>query len=164
MLINEEIREKEVRVLDSDGTQLGVISTKEALKIASEKNLDLVNIAPQATPPACRIMDYGKYLFELNKKEKEAKKKQKVVNLKEIRVSTGIEEHDFNVKLKHLLQFLKDGDKVKITVRFKGREVNHPKLGDEVLDKFTEAIGESANIEKRSRLEGRNMTMIVSPK
>lgn len=164
LMINEEIREKEVRLIGSDGSQLGIVALKEALKLATEKNLDLVNIAPQATPPVCKIMDYGKYRFEINKKEKEAKKKQKIISIKEIRISPTIEDHDFNVKAKQLVQFLKDGDKVKVTVRFRGREVNYSSLGAALLDKFALVVEEIANIEKRPKLEGKNMTMVVSPK
>jgi translation initiation factor IF-3 len=164
LLINEEIRDKEIRVIDMDGSQLGVMPTKDALKLALQKNLDLVNIAPQANPPVCRIMDYGKYIFELHKKEKEAKKKQKVVTIKELRVSPSIEEHDFNVKVKQLLQFLKDGDKVKVTVKFRGREVNYASLGETVLNKFSDALEDTGVVEKRPKLEGKNMSMVVSPK
>lgn len=163
-MINEEIRAKEIRVVDSDGSQLGIMSSKEAQKIASQKDLDLVMIAPQANPPVCKIMDFGKYIFELNKKEKEAKKKQKVVNVKEIRLSPTIEEHDIQVKVKHIIEFLKDGDKVKISVRFKGRQLNHVTLGKTLLEKFVEFIGDAGAIEKEPKLEGKSMIMVVSPK
>lgn len=163
-MINEEIRAKEIRVVDSDGSQLGIMSSKDAQKIASQKELDLVMIAPQANPPVCKIMDFGKYIFELNKKEKEAKKKQKVVNVKEIRLSPTIEEHDIQVKVKHIIEFLKDGDKVKISVRFKGRQLNHVTLGKTLLEKFVEFIGDAGAIEKEPKLEGKSMIMVVSPK
>lgn len=162
--INEEIKAKEVRLIDVDGTQLGIVGLKDALKMATGKNMDLVNIAPQAEPPVCKIMDFGKYKFEIQKKEKEAKKKQKIVSVKEIRISPTIEEHDLNVKLKQLIQFLKDGDKVKVTVRFRGREVNYSSLGESLLNKLAEGIEENGIVEKKPKLEGKNMTMIVSPK
>lgn len=163
-MINEEIRAKEIRVVDSDGSPLGILSTKDAQSNALQRDLDLVMIAPQASPPVCKIMDYGKYIFELNKKEKEARKKQKVVGIKEIRLSPTIEEHDIQVKVKHVMEFLKDGDKVKISVRFKGRQMNHVSLGRTLLEKIIQIIGEAGAIEKEPRLEGKNMTMMVSPK
>jgi translation initiation factor IF-3 len=164
LLINEEIKDKEIRVIDMDGSQLGIMPTKDALKMALQKELDLVNIAPQANPPVCRVMDYGKYIFELHKKEKEAKKKQKIVSIKELKVSPTIEDHDFNVKMKQLLQFLKDGDKVKVTVKFRGREVNYASLGETVLNKFADTLGDAGTVEKKPKLEGKNMSMVVSPK
>ncbi|MBQ7718085.1 MAG: translation initiation factor IF-3 [Clostridia bacterium] len=164
MLINEEIRDKEVRLIDSDGSQLGIMSAKEALDKAYEKNLDLVKIAPQATPPVCKIMDYGKYKFEAGKREKEAKKNQKVAVVKEVRLSPSIDEHDFNTKLNHAVKFLKNGDKVKVTVRFRGRELHHASLGEDILNKFAEQIKETGNIDKMPKLEGRFMTMFISPK
>ncbi|MGE5473207.1 MAG: translation initiation factor IF-3, partial [Ignavibacteriales bacterium] len=160
--INEEIRDKEVRLIDSDGSMLGVISVKDALKEAVTKNLDLVKIAPQGNPPVCKIMDYGKYKFELAKKEKEAKKKQKIIDIKEVRVSPVIEEHDFDFKSKNAIKFLQDGDKVKITVKFRGRELNHTKLGENILGKFAEVLKDVGVIEKKPKLEGRNMTMVVA--
>lgn len=164
MLINEEIRDKEVRLIDSDGSQLGIMSAKEAQDKAYEKNLDLVKIAPQATPPVCKIMDYGKYKFEAGKREKEAKKNQKVAVIKEVRLSPSIDEHDFNTKLNHALKFLKNGDKVKVTVRFRGRELHHASLGEDILNKFAEQVKETGNIDKVPKLEGRFMTMFISPK
>ena len=164
MLINEEIRDKEVRLIDSDGAQLGIMSAKEAQDKAYEKNLDLVKIAPQANPPVCKIMDYGKYKFEAGKREKEAKKNQKIAVIKEVRLSPSIDEHDFNTKLNHALKFLKNGDKVKVTVRFRGRELHHASLGEDILNKFAEKVSESGNIDKSPRLEGRFMTMFISPK
>ncbi|MCI5970482.1 MAG: translation initiation factor IF-3 [Clostridia bacterium] len=163
-MINEEIRDKEVRVISSDGEQLGVMSSKEALNIAEQKGMDLVKIAPQATPPVCKIMDYGKYKFELAKRDRETKKNQKVVNIKEIRLSPSIDTNDFNTKVNHTLKFLKSGDKVKVTVRFRGREVNHSSLGKVLLDKFADAINEVAVVEKNAKLEGKNMFMVIAPK
>lgn len=164
MMINEEIRDKEVRLIDSDGSQLGIVSAKEAQNMAYAKNLDLVKIAPKAEPPVCRIMDYGKYKYEMAKKEKEARKNQKVVEIKEVRLSPTIDEHDFNTKLNHALKFLKNGDKVKVTIRFRGREVQHSSLGEAILTKFAEKVSEVANVDKTPKLEGRFMTMFVSPK
>lgn len=164
LMINEEIRDKEVRLIDADGTMIGIMSSKEAQKIANSKNLDLVKIAPQAVPPVCRIMDYGKYMFELAKKEKEAKKNQKVINIKEVRISPGIEEHDFGFKVKNAYKFLKDGDKVKVSVKFRGREMNYTSLGEEVLEKFAESVKDVGTVEKKPKLEGRSMVMILNPK
>jgi len=163
-MVNEEIRDKEVRLIDTDGTMLGIMSAKEAQKLANAKNLDLVKIAPQANPPVCKIMDYGKYLFELAKKEKEAKKNQKVINVKEVWIKPTIEEHDFNVKVRNACKFLKDGDKVKVSVRFRGRELNYTSLGEEVLNRFAEALKDVGVLEKRPKLEGKSMTMVVNPK
>jgi len=162
--INEEIREKEIRVIGPDGQMLGVMSSLEAMEIANEKDLDLVMIAPKAEPPVCKIMDYGKYRFEEMKKEKEAKKKQKVIEIKEIRVSPNIEQHDFEFKVKNAKTFLAAGNKVKITLRFKGREAAYASLGEKVLNNFAEALEDVANVDKAPKLEGRNMTMFLSPK
>lgn len=162
--MNEEIREKEIRVISGDGEQLGLMSSKEALKIAEEKDLDLVMISPNAKPPVCKIMDYGKFLYEQTKKDKEAKKKQKVINIKEIRVSPTIEEHDIDIKAKNARKFLTDGNKVKITVRFRGREAEHSAVGNVILDKFFNKLEENCIIEKTAKLEGRNMIMILAPK
>ncbi len=164
LLINEEIRDKEVRLIDSEGEMIGIVPGKEALKLAVEKNLDLVKIAPQAAPPVCRIMDYGKYMFELSKKEKEARKNQKVVSVKEVRISAGIEEHDFDFKAKNAMKFLKDGDKVKVTIKFRGREMNYTALGAQMLEKFAAAVEEFGTVERKPKLEGRNMIMILNPK
>ncbi len=162
--INEEIRVKEVRLIDSNGDQLGIVSVKEAQSIANTKNLDLVMIAPTAEPPVCRVLDYGKYRYELMKKEKEAKKKQKIINVKEIRLSPNIEEHDLSVKAKTASKMLVDGDKVKVQVRFRGREMGHTELGEVVLKDFFALLSEVSVIEKPAKLEGRNMTMILAPK
>lgn len=164
LLINDEIREKEVRVIDSDGAQLGIISLKDALAIAAEKNLDLVEIAPTANPHVCRIMDYGKYKFEQMKREKEAKKNQKVIEVKEIRLSLNIDTNDFNTKLNHAIKFLKDGNKVKVSVRFRGREMAHPELGTEMVQKFADGVAEFGSVDKMPKLEGRSMVMIISSK
>jgi len=162
--INEKIRDREVRLIDSDGTMLVIMSAKEALKLATEKDLDLVKIAPQATPPVCKLMDYGKYMFELAKKEKEARKNQKTVSIKEVWVKPNIEEHDFAFKSRNAARFLKEGDKVKVGVRFRGREMNYTSLGMEVLNRFAEALKDVGTVEKKPKLEGRNMTMILNPK
>lgn len=162
-MINDEIRDKEVRLIGSDGSQLGIVSLDVALEKAMEAGVDLVKIAPQAKPPVCKIMDYGKYKFELAKREKEARKNQKIVSMKEIRVSPSIDVHDFETKVGHAKKFLRAGDKVKITVRFRGREVHHSALGRELLDRFSEALSEEGTTEKSPKLEGRNMFMVVSP-
>lgn len=161
---NESIREKEIRVIDSEGNQLGVISTKEALQMAEEKDLDLVMISPTAVPPVCKIMDLGKYIYEQSKKEKEAKKKQKVTVLKEIRCSLTIEENDIAIKAKNARKFLLDGDKVKITVRFKGREAQLGHIGQKILDNFVSKLEDVCVVEKPAKHEGRNMTMVLGPK
>lgn len=162
--INEEIRDKEIRVVDFDGSQLGVISSKEAQKIAAEKNLDLVKIAPQATPPVCRIMDYGKFCFEQAKREKEARKNQKVVEIKEIRMSSTIDTNDFNTKANQAIKFLISGDKLKVSVRFRKRAVAHPHLGEELLERFKVACAEAGVVEKSAKMEGRSIVMFISPK
>lgn len=162
--INDEIRDRELRVIDADGAQLGLMSSSAALDRAAEKNLDLVKIAPLATPPVCKIMDYGKYRFEQAKRDKEAKKNQHIVDIKEIRLSLNIDTHDFNTKLGHALRFLADGDKVKVSIRFRGREMGHPEIGHEIMRRFAEACSEQANIEKPSKLEGRNMLMFLASK
>jgi translation initiation factor IF-3 len=163
-MINEEIRDKEARVIDSDGSMLGVMLVKDAQQLATTKNLDLVKIAPQATPPVCKIMDYGKYMFELAKKEKEARKNQKVVSIKEVWIKATIEDHDFDFKAKNAYKFLQDGDKVKVSVRFRGREMNYTSLGEKVLNKFADAIAEVGIVERKPKLEGRSMIMILNPK
>lgn len=162
--INEEIRDKEVRLVGEEGEQIGVVLGKEAQRMALEKNLDLVKISPNARPPVCKIMDYGKYKYELSKREKEARKKQKTIVVKEIRFTPNIEENDLNTKAKHANEFLKSGDKVKVTVRFRGRELGNSELGRKVLDKFTELTSENGVVDKRAKLEGRNMIMFLSPK
>ncbi|KOF55985.1 MULTISPECIES: translation initiation factor IF-3 [Clostridium] len=163
-LVNGEIREKQVRVIGDDGSQLGVINTRDALKIAEEKELDLVVISPTAVPPVCRIMDFGKFVYEQTKKEKENKKNQKVVNIKEIRLSATIEEHDIEIKANNASKFLSAGDKVKVTVRFKGRQNDYSFKGNGILNNFFSKVEEVAVIEKPAKLEGRNMTMVLAPK
>ena len=162
--INEEIRDKELRVIGDNGEQLGIMSSAQALALAEEKELDLVKIAPQATPPVCKIMDYGKFRFEQLKREKEARKNQRVVEIKEIRMSPGIDTNDLNTKIKNATKFLKDGNRVKVTVRFRGREMAHTSLGEVLLKKFGEDCAEVATVEKGAKLEGRNMSMFLSPK
>lgn len=163
-ICNEDIREREIRVIDSEGNQLGVISKNEAQRMADEKELDLVMISPGATPPVCKIMDLGKYLYEQSKKEKEAKKNQKVTNIKEIRCSLTIEENDISIKAKNARKFLLAGDKVKITVRFKGREAQLGHLGRKILQNFVEKLEDVCIVEKDAKQEGRNMTIVVGPK
>ena len=163
-LLNEEIQEKEVRLISEDGEQLGVMSSEEALKIAEEREMDLVLISPQAKPPVCRVMDYGKFRFEQTKKEKEARKNQRIIEIKEIRMSPGIGENDFNTKLKNGQKFLQDGDRLKVTVRFRGREMAHTQIGEELLTNFAEQCREIASMDKNPKLEGRNMSMFLSPK
>ena len=162
--INGQIREKEVQLIGVNGEKLGVVSTREALEKASEENLDLVLVSPNSKPVVCKIMNYGKYKFEQSKKEKEAKKKQKIVEIKEIRITPNIEEHDFNFKAKNARKFLTDGNKVKITVRFRGREVNNSKAGEVVLEKFITNLEDISTVEKAPKLEGRNMFTILAKK
>lgn len=162
--INEEIRDKEVRLIGAEGEQVGIVATSEAMRQAIEKNLDLVKIAPQAQPPVCRIMDYGKYRFEQAKKEKEARKNQKTVEVKEIRMSLNIDTNDFNTKVNHTIRFLKGGDKVKVSVRFRGREMTHTNLGNALLERFKEACSEYGVVEKPPKMEGRSLSMVVSAK
>ena len=164
LLINEGIRDKEIRVIDEDGSQLGIMSTRDAQRIAVDKNLDLVKIAPQATPPVCRIMDYGKFRFEQAKKEKEARKNQHIVDVKEVRMSLNIDTHDFETKTKSAMRFLEDGDKVKVTVRFRGREMAHTEHGTVLLEKFAEACSGCSAVEKRPKLEGRSMSLFLTAK
>ncbi|MBR2283208.1 MAG: translation initiation factor IF-3 [Ruminococcus sp.] len=162
--INEEIRDKEILVIDADGTKLGVMSARDAQKIAYDKELDLVKIAPNATPPVCRILDYGKYCFEQQKREKEAKKNQKVVSIKEIRMFSNIDTHDFETKVNQAIKFLKGGDKLKVSVRFRKRAIAHPELGSELLERFREAISEAGAVDKPAKMEGRSIVMFVNPK
>lgn len=163
-IINEKIREKEVRVISNDGSQLGIMPTKDAQKIADESELDLVMISPNAKPPVCKIMNLGKYIYEQSKKEKEAKKNQKVTVLKEIRCSLTIEENDIAIKAKNARKFLLDGDKVKITVRFKGREAQLGHMGLKILENFVSKLEDVCVVEKPAKQEGRNMYMIIGPK
>ena len=163
MLINEDIREKEVRLIGEDGEALGMVTSATALKMAYDRGLDLVLIAPQATPPVCRIMDYGKYRFDREKKEKEARKKQQTIELKEVQLSCRIDVHDFETKARNAVKFLSAGNKVKVVVRFKGREMAHQELGRDVLNRFEQAVAPTGVVEKRPVLDGRLMTMIVVP-
>jgi len=158
------IRDKEVLVIDADGTKLGTMSARDAQKLAYEKNLDLVKIAPQAKPPVCRILDFGKYCFEQQKREKEAKKNQKVMSIKEIRMFSAIDTHDFETKVNQANKFLKGGDKLKVSVRFRKRAIAHPELGSELLDRFKEACSEYGTVEKPPKMEGRSIVMFISPK
>lgn len=162
--INEQIRVKEVQIIDSEGNKIGPISINEALDMAYEKKLDLVLVAPNAVPPICKLMNYGKYKFEQSKKEKEAKKKQKSFEVKEIRITPNIEEHDFGFKAKNARKFIEDGNKVRITVRFRGRELNYVKLGEATLNKFIEELSDVAVPEKKPILEGKNMFIILAKK
>ncbi|PAV30417.1 translation initiation factor IF-3 [Virgibacillus profundi] len=163
MNVNEKIRAREVRLIDSNGDQLGVKSRQEALEIAQTRNLDLVLVAPNAKPPVCRIMDFGKYRFEQQKKEKEARKKQKVINVKEVRFTPGIGDHDYETKLKNAKKFLEKGDKVKAAVRFRGRAITHKELGRNVLDRMAEDVKDVATVETKPKMEGRNMFMMLAP-
>ena len=162
-LINEEIREKEVRVVGADGEQLGILPIQQAQDIAVEKGMDLVKIAPQAKPPVCKIMDYGKFRFEQAKREKEARKNQRVVEIKEIRLTPNIDIGDLNTKVKNACRFLQDGNKVKVSVRFRGREVTHASLGQDLLHRFAELCSECSTVEKQPKLEGRQMLMFLAP-
>lgn len=162
--INEEIRDKEVRVIADDGAQLGIMPAKDALQLAATKNLDLVKIAPQATPPVCRIMDYGKYKFDQQKREKEARKNQKVIELKEVQLSLNIDTHDFETKANHAIRFLKAGNKVKVSIRFRGREMVHPERGLDIMQQFADACAEYGNVEKAAKMENRNMLMFLAAK
>ena len=162
--INEDIRDKEVRLISEEGEQMGIMSATEALKISKEKNLDLVKIAPMANPPVCKIMDYGKFRFEKAKREKEQRKNQKTIETKEIRLSLNIDTHDFNTKINQAKRFIADGNKLKVSIRFRGREMAHPELGLTIMQRAADALDESAVIEKAAKLEGRQMLMFMAPK
>ncbi len=164
MQVNEQIRDSEVRVIGDGGEQLGVMSSRDAQRLADEKNLDLVKIAPTATPPVCRIMDYGKYRFEQAKREKEARNNQHIVEIKEVRLGLNTDIGDFNTKVKHAIRFLQEGNKVKVSIRFRGRELGHPEIGHEAMKKFAEACAEFASVERPSKMEGRHMLMFLAPK
>ena len=163
-MINEEIRDREVRVVDQNGEQLGIMSGRDALALAEERQLDLVKIAPQARPPVCKLMDYGKYRFEQSKKEREFRKNQKVITVKEVRLSATIEDHDVDVKVKNAIKFLKEGNKVKVTIRFRGRQITHSEIGRQVMTEFAERIKEYGTVDKAPQIEGRNMSMFISPR
>ena len=162
--LNEEICDKEIRLIGSEGEQLGIMAPASAMKIADEQGLDLVKISPQATPPVCKLMNYGKFRFEQSKREKEAKKNQHIVEIKEIRMSPGIDIGDFNTKLKNAQKFIADGDRVKVSVRFRGREMAHTDIGRELLGRFAEQCAETAVLDKTAKLEGRMMSIFLSPK
>ena len=164
MQINEQIRDNEVRVIDNEGGQLGIMSAREAQKLADERDLDLVKIAPMAQPPVCKIMDYGKYRFEQAKREKEARKNQHVVEVKEIRLGLNTDVADFNTKVRHASKFLQGGNKVKVSIRFRGREMGHPEIGLDIMSRFADACSEIGSVEKPAKLEGRNMLMFLAPK
>ncbi|MDO5398026.1 MAG: translation initiation factor IF-3 [bacterium] len=163
MQINEQIRDNEVRVVSGNGEQLGVMSARAAQGLANERGMDLVKIAPQAKPPVCKIMDYGKYKFELAKREKENRRNQKIVNIKEVQLSPSIDTNDFNTKCRNAMKFLSKGDKVKVIVRFRGRELSHSEIGYTLLNRFAEQAKEAGTVEKPAKLEGRNMTMFLAP-
>jgi translation initiation factor IF-3 len=162
--INWDIKAPEVRVIDAEGKQVGILPLKEAMKIAEEKGLDLVEVAPSSKPPVCRVMNYGKYKYQQNKRIQEARKHQTVIHVKEVKVRPRTEEHDFQFKLRHVKRFLDDGNKVKISILFRGREIAHPEFGKEMLNRFVEEVKDLMVIEQAPRLEGRNMVMILAPK
>lgn len=162
--LNEEIRDKEIRLIASDGSMVGIVSSASALAMAEEQELDLVKISPNAVPPVCKIMDYGKFRFDQLKKEKEARKNQRVVEIKEIRMSPGIDTNDLNVKMRNAIKFLKEGNRVKVTVRFRGREMAHTDIGEQLLIRFGEGCAEVANVDKKPKLDGRHMSLFLSPK
>jgi translation initiation factor IF-3 len=162
--VNWEIRAPEVRVIDGEGKQLGILSVKEAIRIAEEKGLDLVEVASGATPPVCRIMNYGKYKYQQNKRSQESRKHQTVIQVKEVKIRPRTEEHDFQFKLRHVKRFLGEGDKVKITLLFRGREIAHPEFGRDMLNRILEEVKNETVLEQAPRLEGRNMVMILAPK
>jgi len=164
LMINEQIRDREVRVIGEDGEQLGIMSANQARELAAQAGVDLVKIAPQAQPPVCRIVDYGKFRYEQSRKQKEAKKKQKVIEVKEIRMSPNIDTNDLNTKVSAARKFLEKGNRVKVTLRFRGREMAHMQSAKHILDEFAEALSEVATIEKEPKVEGRNMTMFLTEK
>ena len=163
-MINEQIRDKEIRLIGEDGEQLGIMSTREAMKLAAEAELDLVKIAPTAKPPVCKIIDYGKYKYELTRKEKEAKKKQKTVDVKEVRLSPNIDTNDLNTKVNNAKKFIQKGNKVKVTLRFRGREMAHMKTSKHILDDFADMLKDIAVVEKPTKLEGRSISMVLTEK
>ena len=162
LAINDEIREKEVRVIGSQGEQLGIVPIDQALRMADQADLDLCLISPKAVPPVCKIMDYGKYRFEAQKKEKESRKNQKIIAMHEIQLSATIEKHDMEVKAKKAREFLKDGDRVKVSIRFRARQITHPEIGHQIMSLFCEMLKDDAKVEKKPALEGRNLIMIMS--
>lgn len=162
--INDEIRAREIRLIDENGEQAGIVNVRDALMMATERGLDLVEIAPGAKPPVCRLMDYGKFRYEQSKRDKEARKKQKVITVKELKMRPRIDDHDFNVKNKNARKFLQEGDKVKVTIMFKGREMSHADIGMQLCHQFAEELKDIALVEKEPKVEGRNMTMILVPR
>ncbi len=164
LMINEEIRDREVRLIDQNGEQLGIMPVRKAQELADQNGLDLVKIAPQAKPPVCKIMDYGKYRFEQSKKEREIRKNQKVVEIKEVRLSAVIADHDFEVRVKQAQKFLTDGNKVKASIRFRGRQIAHSQIGEEIMTNFAERLKDISTIERKPLIEGRNMAMVLAPK
>lgn len=162
--VNEDIRAKEVRVIDENGEQLGIMAPREALRIARDRGLDLVEVAPNAHPPVCRVMDYGKFMYEKSKKERESRKNQKTVKIKEVRISPKIDDHDFSVRVRSAAEFLQKGNKVKATVRFRGREIVHADIGKRLLENLAQFVQEYAVVERDPSVEGRNMVMILAPK
>jgi translation initiation factor IF-3 len=162
--VNEAIRAREVRLIGVNGEQLGILPLRDALRIAKEENLDLVNVAPQANPPVCRVMDYGKFRYEQSKREKEARKNQKIIQVKEVRLSPTIDENDVQTKLKNVKKFLEKGDKVKLTIRFRGREITHQEIGRRILDRLAREVKEMSEVERHPKLEGRQMIMVLTPK
>ncbi len=163
-MINEEIRDAEVRVIDETGAMLGILPIEEALRLAEERNLDLVNVSPNANPPVCKILDYGKYRYEIQKREKDAKKRQKVTEVKEVRLSTFIEEHDIQVKAKNASKFLQEGNRVKVSLRLRGRERDYANHAIEVMNEFAESLSDICTVDKKPKFEGRGITMFLSPK
>lgn len=164
MIVNDRIRAREVRLIGKDGEQIGVVSKNDALRTAEDAGLDLVLVSPNAKPPVARVMDYGKYRYEQQKKEKEAKKNQKVVNVKEMRLSPTIEDHDFNTKLRNVKRFLKNGDKVKVSIRFRGRAITHKEIGREVLERMAEETSDMSVVETKAKMDGRSMFLMLAPK
>jgi len=163
-MINEQIRDKEVRLIDFDGKQLGIMPSREALRLADERKLDLVKISPTAKPPVCKIIDYSKFRFDQSKKEKEQRKRQKIITIKELRLSPNIDKHDVDVKIKKAIEFLTDGDKVKVSIRFRGREMGHTEIAYEILRDFAESVSELGTVEKAPKMEARTMAMFLAPK
>ncbi len=164
LMINEQIRDKEVRLVDEDGSQLGIVASRDAQKLADEKSLDLVKISPTANPPVCKIMDYSKFKFDQSKKDKEVRKKQKTVDIKELRLSPSIDTHDVQVKVNKAIGFLKEGNKIKVSVRFRGRELGHTEIALGIMKSFAEQVSEFGAIEKQPKLEAKTMAMFISPK
>ncbi len=164
LMINEEIRDREVRLIDQNGEQLGVMLTRQAMELAEERQLDLVKIVPQAKPPVCKLLDYGKYRFEQSKREREIRKNQKIITIKEVRLSATIDDHDVDVKFRNAVKFLEEGDKVKVNIRFRGRQITHSEIGLQVMRSFAERIKEYCTIERQPLIEGRNMIMILAPR